>query len=138
MINALIGGAIIGIAVSLMLIFNGRVSGISGIVSGVLTPKKSEISWRIFFLIGLITGGFILKFTRPESFQVLTLNMTYIDYIFAGFLVGFGTLLANGCTSGHGVCGISRFSKRSIIATCIFIVSGIISILVFKMLRGEV
>jgi uncharacterized protein len=138
MTAALIGGAIIGVAVSLMLVFNGRVTGISGIVSGVLSPRKNDISWRILFLLGLLSGGVILRFIQPEAFQSASKNMGLIDYAVAGLLVGFGTLLGNGCTSGHGVCGISRLSVRSIIATIVFITFGVLSVFIFKMLRGGV
>lgn len=137
MINALIGGAIIGIAVSLMLVFNGRVAGISGIISGVLKPQKNDLFWRVAFLLGLLTGGIVLKVFRPDVF-VLASNMTKLDYVIAGLLVGFGTLLGNGCTSGHGVCGISRLSMRSIMATVTFISFGVLSLLIFKILRGGV
>ena len=135
MMNALIGGAIIGIAVSLMLIFNGRVTGISGIVAGVLKPIKNDISWRMAFILGLIFGGIVLKILKPDVF-VLAANVSNVDYIIAGILVGFGTLLGNGCTSGHGVCGISQLSLRSILATMTFIGFGVLSVLLFKMLRG--
>ena len=138
MTAALIGGAIIGLAVSLMLVFNGRVTGISGIVSGVLSPRKNDISWRILFLLGLLTGGVLLRFIQPEAFQNASNNMGLIDYAVAGLLVGFGTLLGNGCTSGHGVCGISRLSVRSIIATIVFITFGVLSVFIFKTLRGGV
>lgn len=135
MTNALIGGAIIGLAVSLMLVFNGRVTGISGIVSGVLKPQKNDVLWRVAFLSGLLSGGFVLKLLRPDFF-VLSSNITNFDYVIAGLLVGFGTLLGNGCTSGHGVCGISRLSMRSILATVTFISFGVLSLVVFKMIRG--
>jgi|1048.fasta_scaffold18341_2 uncharacterized membrane protein YedE/YeeE len=138
MTTALIGGAIIGIAVSLMLVFNGRVTGISGIISGVLSPKKYDTSWRILFLLGLLSGGIVLRFIEPQAFQNESHNMSIYDYAFAGILVGFGTLLGNGCTSGHGVCGISRFSVRSILATIVFISFGILSVLIFKALRGGI
>jgi hypothetical protein len=138
MTAALIGGAIIGLAVSLMLVFNGRVTGISGIVSGVLSPRKNDISWRILFLLGLLSGGVLLRFIQPEAFQNASNNMGLIDYAVAGLLVGFGTLLGNGCTSGHGVCGISRLSVRSIIATIVFITFGVLSVFIFKTLRGGV
>ena len=137
MTNALIGGSIIGLAVSLMLVFNGRVTGISGILSGVLTPQKSDTHWRVAFLLGLLAGGIILKVLRPEVF-VLDSNVSYLDYSIAGLLVGFGTLLGNGCTSGHGVCGISRLSLRSILSTITFIGFGILSVLIFNLVRGGV
>jgi uncharacterized membrane protein YedE/YeeE len=135
MTNALIGGAIIGLAVSLMLVFNGRVTGISGIVSGLLKPQRNDVFWRVAFLAGLLSGGFVLKILRPDMF-VLSSHVTNFDYVIAGLLVGFGTLLGNGCTSGHGVCGISRLSMRSILATVTFISFGILSLVVFKMIRG--
>lgn len=138
MSEALIGGAIIGLAVSILLLFNGRVTGISGIVAGLLPPKKTDQSWRFFFLLGLLLGGATLYFLSPQSFSSLSLNMTYLDYLIAGLLVGFGTVLGSGCTSGHGVCGISRFSVRSIVATMVFIAFGIISVAFFKLLKGEI
>ncbi len=136
MIYALIGGAVIGVAVSVMLIFNGRVTGISGILGGLLIPKKSDISWRLLFVLGLISGGFLLKFIHPQSFQSQTGSMTLLDYALAGLLVGFGTLLGNGCTSGHGVCGISRLSLRSMMATVVFIGFGILSVVLYKFFKG--
>lgn len=131
-----LGGVIIGLAATMMLLFTGRVTGISGIVGGVLNSKTTDKGWRLLFLIGLISGGLVLKVLQPELFTVIS-SATPSDYVIAGFLVGFGTLLGNGCTSGHGVCGISRFSPRSIIATVTFIFSGIISVVVFRFLRGE-
>lgn len=136
MINALLGGVLIGAAVSIMLLFNGRVTGISGIIGGMFHPVKKDFSWRLFFIMGLIAGGFILNYFRPESF-IQSSSATTFDYILAGLLVGFGTLLGNGCTSGHGVCGMSRFSVRSFAATITFIVFGIISVVIFKLVRGE-
>lgn len=136
MINAIIGGVLIGVAVSLMMLFNGKVTGISGIVSGALTPKKHDTAWRVFFITGLLIGGLLLKVLYPQSLTITT-HTSYIDFVFAGLLVGYGTLLGNGCTSGHGVCGISRFSVRSILATGTFITFGIISVVIFKFVRGE-
>lgn len=134
--NALLGGILIGAAVSLMLLFNGRVTGISGIISGVLKPVKDDVGWRILFVLGLLAGGSLFQFFNPNALKQIS-TAGNIDYVFAGLLVGVGTLLGNGCTSGHGVCGISRFSMRSIFATLTFIVFGMISVLVFKMLRGS-
>jgi len=136
MMSAVLGGVLIGASVSIMLLFNGRVTGISGIVGGLLQKATPDKSWRIFFLLGLLVGGVILRFLKPQAFMVIT-STTYVDYVMAGLLVGVGTLLGNGCTSGHGVCGISRFSMRSIIATITFISSGVVSVLIFKMIRGE-
>lgn len=135
MMNAILGGAIIGIAVSLMLFLNGRVTGISGIVAGIISPKKGDMIWRVFFLTGLILGGFILRIFYAQSFEQIS-NAKTIDYVIAGLLVGFGTIMSGGCTSGHGVCGISRLSLRSILATVTFIFFGIVSVQVFKLVRG--
>lgn len=136
MLNAVIGGVLIGLAVSLMLLFNGRVTGISGILGGIIKPQKNDLNWRLAFIGGLLFGGFILQYLRPAAFVQLS-SALRMDYMIAGILVGFGTLLGNGCTSGHGVCGISRFSIRSIIATLTFIVFGVISVLIFKFMRGS-
>lgn len=133
--EAIVGGIIIGIAASIMLLFNGRITGISGITGSVLNPVGKDRSWRILFLLGLVSGGLILRIYHPVSFTIIS-KSTSLDYMIAGFLVGFGTLLGNGCTSGHGVCGISRLSMRSVIATMTFIASGVVSVLLFKFLRG--
>lgn len=137
MYNALIGGTLIGLAVSIMLLFNGKVTGISGILGGIMNPQTTDKKWRLFFIAGLLFGGLILKILASDQVFTIETNVSNLDYIIAGFLVGFGTLLGNGCTSGHGVCGISRFSARSIIATIVFISSGILSVLLFKYIRGE-
>lgn len=137
MTNAILGGSFLGIAVSLMLLFNGKVTGISDILGGILNPKTSDKKWRWFFIGGLLVGGFILRFFFDEQIFKIETQVLTTDYLIAGFLVGFGTLLGSGCTSGHGVCGISRFSPRSIIATIIFISSGILSVTLFKLIRGE-
>lgn len=131
-LNALLGGALIGIAASLLLLFNGRVTGISGILNGALNPTRSEFLWRWSFLAGLIGGGFFLAENRPEVFwgRLATHDWTLVA---AGLMVGFGTLLGSGCTSGHGVCGMSRLSIRSVIATVTFIVVGILSILFYRL-----
>ena len=136
MMNAVIGGILIGLAVSLMLLFNGRVTGISGILGGIIKPQKNDLNWRVAFIGGLVFGGFILQNLRPEAFIQLS-SAVWFDYVIAGILVGFGTLLGNGCTSGHGVCGISRLSVRSIVATLTFIIFGMISVLIFKFVRGS-
>ena len=91
MMNAIGGGVLIGLAVSLMLLFNGRVTGISGIVSGALKPTKDDFAWRLFFVLGLLVGGFVLRLFNPQSL-VPTSSANIGDYIFAGLLVGFGTL----------------------------------------------
>jgi len=135
MVNALIGGMIIGLAVSLMLLFNGRVTGISGILGGLLTNDKKDTIWRWFFIAGLILGAIVLKMIYPVAFN-LDPSVQIEDYIIAGLFVGLGTLIGNGCTSGHGVCGLSRFSKRSFIATITFMSFAFLSFQVVQFIRG--
>ena len=130
----LFGGLLIGAAVSLMLYLNGRVTGVSGIIYGAtVTPKKGDMAWRWYFISGMLIGGFILKLNRPEAFSggLPTQDWTLVV---AGLLVGFGTVLGSGCTSGHGVCGTSRLSPRSLAATVIFILSGVIAVFVLRKL----
>lgn len=130
-INALLGGAIIGISVSLMLLLNGRVTGISGIINGILSPMKGDASWRVLFVFGLFSGGIILKLMVPEKFSAGLQTETW-TVVAAGLLVGFGTVMGSGCTSGHGVCGISRLSVRSIVATLTFIIAGVLAVYLFR------
>lgn len=132
-INAGLGGVIIGTSVSLMLLWNGRVTGISGIINGVLSPVKGDTQWRIFFILGLILGGFVIGQLKPNAFEN-TINADLWTTLVAGLLVGFGTILGSGCTSGHGVCGISRLSPRSLVATMAFIFAGVIAVYFFKKL----
>ena len=121
-IAATIGGALIGLAATMMLIFEGRIAGISGILSGVFrkrTDKDGPPAWQATFIGGLVLGGIVLSVFHPS---VVTTQLTIAPAlaIAAGLLVGFGTRLGNGCTSGHGVCGIPRLSIRSILATLTF------------------
>lgn len=130
-INALLGGILIGISVSLMLYWNGRVTGISGIINGALTPVKGDTLWRVLFIVGLFLGGLVMRQMNPNVFQnTITSEMWTI--VVAGLLVGFGTILGSGCTSGHGVCGISRLSPRSLIATIVFMAAGIAAVFIFR------
>lgn len=131
--NALWGGIIIGISVSLMLLLNGRVTGISGIINGALSPVKGDTAWRVLFVLGLFLGGLVLKAFKPEVFTG-SLPTGLGTTVVAGLLVGFGTIMGSGCTSGHGVCGISRMSVRSIIATVSFIGAGVVAVLLFRSL----
>lgn len=130
-INALLGGILIGTSVSLMLLWNGRVTGISGIISGALSPVKGDSAWRFLFIVGLLLGGLTLKALNPNVFsgQLPTELWTTVA---AGLLVGFGTVMGSGCTSGHGVCGISRMSPRSLVATIIFMLAGIAAVYFFR------
>lgn len=132
-INALIGGVLIGTSVSLMLLWNGRVTGISGIINGVFSVPKGDTLWRVLFIAGLFLGGLVMRQLDPGVFEN-TLTQAAWTPIVAGLLVGFGTIMGSGCTSGHGVCGISRMSPRSIVATVVFMVAGIISVYLFRTL----
>lgn len=130
----LVGGLLIGAAVSLMLYLNGRVTGISGIIYGATaTPTKGDRAWRWYFISGMLIGGFILNVLKPEAFSggLPTPDWTLV---IAGLLVGFGTVLGSGCTSGHGVCGTSRLSPRSVAATVTFILAGVSAVYVFRKL----
>jgi uncharacterized membrane protein YedE/YeeE len=117
--ESLFGGMLLGVSASLLLLVNGKIAGISGILSGLLAKKPKDFSWRLLFVVGMIAGGAIavpmFGSTIPSTYSVGTGTL-----IVAGLLVGFGTKLGNGCTSGHGICGIGRLSKRSIVATCVF------------------
>jgi uncharacterized membrane protein YedE/YeeE len=127
-ITAFTGGLIIGLAVVIFFLLNGRLVGISGIASNALTSKDNKLD-NILFLIGLIIGPIIYSFFSNQSVNI-TISNSYIVMIFAGLLVGVGTRISGGCTSGHGISGIGRFSLRSIIATVSFMVVGIITVLI--------
>ena len=125
--SAFIGGAIIGFAVVLFFIGNGRLAGVSGIASNFLTSKINRLD-NFLFLIGLVVGPIIFSiFINDEIPFLITDSFPLI--IFAGLLVGVGTRVGGGCTSGHGICGIGRFSLRSVVATITFILTGIITVL---------
>jgi uncharacterized membrane protein YedE/YeeE len=132
-IMALCGGILIGLSVTIMLIAMGRVTGISGITYNFVTRKTNDWIWRGFFLLGLIVGGFVLRLVYPTTLES-TLDFGVAQIAIAGLLVGFGTVLGNGCTSGHGVCGISRFSLRSITATITFMAFGIVTVAAMRFL----
>ncbi len=136
-ISALLGGALIGSSASLLLVLDGRVAGISGIVGGLLQPKPGEVAWRAAFLCGLLLGAVALALLDPAAVHGVS-PVPLALVVVAGSLVGFGTRLGGGCTSGHGVCGISRGSKRSIVATLTFMATGVASTFVFQhlVLRG--
>lgn len=132
---ALLGGILIGFSVTLMLLFSGRVTGISGIAYRFLTLSKKDWIWRGFFLGGLLFGGFLLFQFFPSRLEN-TLHLGDLRLATAGILVGFGTILGNGCTSGHGVCGVSRFSLRSIAATGTFMLFGVLTVLLIRLYLG--
>ena len=131
MLMPLTGGILIGISASMMLLFSGRIAGVSGIFGGMLFQQGKERAWRLSFITGLIVGGILLYAINAEFFEnssgrgLLAVNI-------AGFLVGIGTRIGGGCTSGHGVCGIGRLSVRSIVATVAFVFAGMTAVVLVK------
>ena len=121
--SAIIGGALIGLSANLMLLLNGRVAGISGILEGVIAFFGKDSRLQMGFVAGLLFAGLSLSWFYPEAFGG-EIVMPVIWVVIAGVLVGFGTRLGSGCTSGHGVCGLSRFSTRSLVATMTFMAAG--------------
>ena len=124
---ALAGGIMIGTASALLMAFNGRVAGISGILGGLLSRWSQDQWWRLTFLLGLVLGGGTAFYWAPEAFIDITENGT-MQVLAAGLLVGLGTRIGSGCTSGHGVCGIGRLSIRSLVATLVFVGSGMLTV----------
>ena len=131
-LQALGGGALIGLASALLLLSHGKVAGISGILGGLLDPATQDRGYRLAFLAGLIRAGLLVRVALPAAFAGPGPTIGFVAV--AGLLVGFGTRLGNGCTSGHGVCGISRLSRRSIVATVTFIATGALGVLLAKSL----
>ena len=131
MLMPLTGGILIGISASMMLLFSGRIAGVSGIFGGMLFQQGKERAWRLSFITGLIVGGILLYAINAEFFEnssgrgLLAVNI-------AGLLVGIGTRIGGGCTSGHGVCGIGRLSVRSIVATITFVFAGMVTVFLVK------
>ena len=132
---ALIGGILIGLSASAMLLLEGKIAGVSGIFAGVLSPVTGETAWKASFVAGLIAGGLLLRMLLPSAFDFGIIR-PYGTLAIAGLLVGFGTRLGNGCTSGHGVCGISRLSPRSMVATMTFIASGVLTVFLVNHVMG--
>jgi uncharacterized membrane protein YedE/YeeE len=131
LIAAIGGGALIGLGVAMLLLLNGRLAGVSGIVSGLLAVPGADTPWRALFVAGLVGGGAVFALSAPGVFDAAA-PLHLPGLLTAGVLVGLGTRLANGCTSGHGLCGISRLSRRSILATVIFIALGMATVFVVR------
>ena len=129
-----LGGVLVGLAASLLLVLNGRVAGVSGILAGVLRPKQGELGWRLLFVLGLLSGGAVLAILRPALLQPTPRGLA--TTAIAGALVGIGSRLAGGCTSGHGICGVGRLSKRSLVATLVFIATGAATVFATVHLAG--
>jgi uncharacterized membrane protein YedE/YeeE len=134
-LSSTIGGVIIGLGAALMLFGLGRIAGISGIFGGLLVPKAGDVAWRLAFVLGLVLGGALMFQLAPDMFTI-GIDRSLPIITIAGLLVGFGTRMGNGCTSGHGVCGISRLSPRSIVATVTFMVTGALTVFVAQHVLG--
>ena len=128
--SALLGGALIGLAASILVLFNGRVLGISGLLSGTWSGAAGDKAWRWMALLGLAAAPWVYRLVG-ETVPVLQ-SQPWIWVVVAGLLVGFGTRLGSGCTSGHGVCGLSRLSPRSLVATLMFMASGFLTVFVLR------
>lgn len=127
LLGALVGGVLIGLSAFALLLVSGRVAGISGIVGGLLPPKGGDTRWRLAFVTGLVGGGLVLALVHPGAFPT-ALSGHPLRLAVAGLLVGLGTRLGNGCTSGHGVCGIGRLSPRSLQATLTFMATAMLTV----------
>lgn len=128
--SALFGGALVGLAASILVLFNGRVFGISGLLSGTWSGEAGDKGWRWMALLGLAAAPWLYRLAEETVPEVQ--SQPWIWVVVAGLLVGFGTRLGSGCTSGHGVCGLSRLSPRSLVATLMFMASGFLTVFVLR------
>lgn len=128
--TSLAGGLLIGVAAAFFLLLNGRIAGISGIVGGLLRPAAGEVAWRLAFILGLISAPLLFQAFSPLPAVQVDADTTTL--IVAGLLVGVGTRYGSGCTSGHGVCGLSRLSPRSLVATAAFMAAGFVTVFVVR------
>lgn len=134
-LSGAIGGALIGLAAALLLALNGRIAGISGIVGGLLPPRAGDMGWRLLFVAGLALGALVVRVFTGEPLAAPTGSSSFM-LVLGGLLVGFGSRLGSGCTSGHGICGLARFSPRSMVAVATFMGSAMITVFVLRHLLG--
>ncbi|WP_111642027.1 YeeE/YedE family protein [Marinimicrobium alkaliphilum] len=136
-VSAFIGGGLIGLAAALLMLLNGRVAGISGIVGGALVPAKNDSGWRLMFIVGLVVGGLIYQLLGigPGVGHIQAVAGTPV-LIVAGLLVGIGTTIGSGCTSGHGICGLARMSPRSLVAVLSFMGAAFVTVYITRHLIG--
>ena len=127
---SLSGGVLIGLAAAMLVLLNGRIAGVSGIIGGLLTPRRGEIAWRIAFVAGLFAAP--LAMALLGSNPVPRIDAGFGMLVAAGLLVGVGTSYGSGCTSGHGVCGLSRLSPRSLAATAAFMLAGMVTVFLVR------
>ena len=133
-ISALLGGALIGIATAVLWVANGRIAGISGIVGNLPSARAGDVTWRTAFLAGLVLAPIAYAWLIAEP--AIRLDASIPAIIAGGLLVGYGTRLGGGCTSGHGVCGVARLSPRSLAATCVFMATGFVTVFVTRHIVG--
>ena len=139
-ISATIGGILIGLAASVLLITHGRIAGISGILGGIHEPQRGDKNWRMFFLIGLIMGASFYVFPTEHIVEIkmnpfgLKEEAHYLLLVFGGLFVGLGSQVGSGCTSGHGVCGIGLLSLRSLVATITFMAAAVITVFILRII----
>lgn len=134
-VSGLIGGAMIGLAAAVLLLGSGRIAGISGILGGLLSTGRNDTWWRLVFVLGIVGGALAVGLAEPAT-AAITIEASWPVLVLAGFLVGFGTRLGNGCTSGHGVCGLARLSRRSIVATAVFFAVAAATVFVMRHAMG--
>lgn len=134
--TALGGGAMIGIASALLLLLNGHIAGISGIVGGLFYPQSGDVFWRVLFVAGLVAAPAVFPYAFLRPLPPMQIDAGWLLLVVAGLLVGLGTRFAAGCISGHGVCGLSRFSLRSLAATLVFMTTGFASVYAVRHLVG--
>lgn len=134
-IASLAGGIIIGIASAIMLLYVGRIAGISGIFGGLLNAKKGDTAWRGMFIAGLLAGGLVLLAVYPDSLRI-QVDRSLGAVIVAGLLVGIGSRLGSGCTSGHGICGVGRVAPRSLVSVGVFMATGAATAIIVNHLLG--
>ncbi len=132
--SSLTGGLLIGVAAAMLLLFNGKIAGISGILGGLLRPVGGDIGWRMAFVLGLVGAPLVYGLAAPLPSVHVDADMTTL--VVAGLLVGVGTRYGSGCTSGHGVCGLSRLSPRSMAATSAFMLAGFVTVFIARHLFG--
>lgn len=135
-LSGFLGGALIGLAAALLMLLTGRIAGISGISGGLLTPHASDRGWRIAFIAGLIAAPLLASFFYGAPLPSPVMPASMIMIVVAGLLVGIGSRMGSGCTSGHGVCGIARLSSRSLIATAIFMATAIATVAIARHVIG--
>lgn len=131
-VSSLIGGVLIGLGASILLAANGRIAGVSGMVAGLLPPQPGDWTFRVWFIAGLLLTGAVASLIAPQLIEPSPRSLGWLAL--AGLLVGGGTRLSGGCTSGHGVCGVSRLAPRSIVATLVFMAFGVVTVTLMRVL----